>query len=344
MVANRLLLSPGRTADLPTGQGAAGRARTAGGSTLSSGAGRKPLLIVPGSINADLLFKVSSLPRPGETVLCAGYSMAPGGKGANQATAAAKAGAEVRFVGQVGDDAYGAIVRRQLEEAGIGTEALAVSTRPTGVAMIGVDARGENAIIVASGANLDTRADQVPEAWLGASATVLCQNEIRSDETFAAIRRAKAKGARTILNLAPAARVPDIVLGALDVLIVNEHEAATLAGRGGEPRELARALALRHRLSCVVTMGSEGALAVEGEVTLRVRPLMVDPLDTTGAGDSFAGVLAAWLDRGADLAAAMRAASVAAGLSCEKLGAQSAQVDRATIEARLRDLPPVSRL
>ena len=302
------------------------------------------MLIVPGSINADLLFKVSVLPRPGETVLCAGYSMAPGGKGANQAAAAARAGAKVRFVGHVGDDAYGPIVRAQLEEAGVDTQGLAVSPRPTGMAVIGVDARGENSIIVASGANLDTRADQVPEAWLGEQATVLCQNELRADETFAALRRAKAKGARTIFNLAPAARVPDVVLTALDVLIVNQHEAATLAGRGGEPRELARSLAQRHQLTCVVTLGPEGALAVAGDLTLRVRPLMVDPLDTTGAGDAFAGVMAAWLDRGAELAAALQAATVAAGLTCENLGAQSAQPNETTIEARLHDLPPVALL
>ena len=114
------------------------------------------MLIVPGSINADLLFKVEHLPRPGETVLCPGYVMAPGGKGANQAAAAAKAGAEVVFVGHVGDDAYGPVVRGLLEEAGVDCAQLRVSSRPTAIAVIGVDAAGENAIIVASGANLDT--------------------------------------------------------------------------------------------------------------------------------------------------------------------------------------------
>ena len=121
------------------------------------------MIIVPGSVNADLLFKVASLPRPGETVLCPSYVMAPGGKGANQAAAAAKAGAEVRFVGHVGDDAYGPVVRDLLLEAGIDCGLLAVCAEPTAIAVIGVEDCGENAIIVASGANLDTAAAQVPK-------------------------------------------------------------------------------------------------------------------------------------------------------------------------------------
>lgn len=303
------------------------------------------MIIVPGSINADLLFKVAQLPRPGETVLCPSYAFAPGGKGANQAAAAAKAGAEVRFVGHVGDDAYGPVVRGLLEEAGVDCAGLAVSAKPTAIAVIGVDDGGENAIIVASGANLDTAAGQVPESWLGLGATVLCQNEIRSEESFAALRRAKARGARAILNLAPAGDVPDEVLGDLDLLIVNELEAAALARREGEPRELATALSERHGLTCVLTLGAKGAIAVgPGGMALKASPLRVEPVDTTGAGDTFSGVLAAWLDRGADLAGALAAASVAAALACERVGAQTAQPTRAMIEARLPELPPVERL
>lgn len=303
------------------------------------------MIIIPGSINADLLFKVARLPRPGETVLCPSYAFAPGGKGANQAAAAAKAGAEVRFVGHVGDDAYGPVVRGLLEEAGVDCAGLAVSAKPTAIAVIGVDEGGENAIIVASGANLDTAAAQVPDELLGPGATVLCQNEIRSEESFAALRRAKARGARAILNLAPAGPVPDEVLGDLDLLIVNELEAAALAGREGEPRELAGALSERHGLTCVLTLGAKGAIAVgPGGVALKASPLRVEPVDTTGAGDTFSGVLAAWLDRGADLAGALAAASVAAALACERVGAQTAQPTRGMIEARLPELPPVERL
>lgn len=305
------------------------------------------MIIVPGSVNADLLFKVAKLPRPGETVLCPGYVMAPGGKGSNQAAAAAKAGAEVRFVGHVGDDAYGPVVRALLEAAGIDCALLAVSPRPTAIAVIGVDAAGENAIIVASGANLDTAADQVPADLLGPGATVLCQNEIRPGQTFAALVRAKAQGARTVLNMAPAAAVPDEVLRALDLLVVNELEAEVVAGddAAGEPPEaIARLLAQRHGLTCVVTLGGAGCLAVGPAAAVRVPALPIRPVDTTGAGDTFVGALTAWLDGGARLEDALRAASVAAACACEAVGAQTAQPDRAAVLARLAGLPPTSPL
>jgi ribokinase len=302
------------------------------------------MLIIPGSINADLLFKVDRLPRPGETVLCPGYAFAPGGKGANQAAAAAKAGAQVLFVGKVGEDAYGPVLRRLLEEAGVDCSRLATCDRPTGIAVIGVDAAGENAITVASGANLEVGADQIPDELLAPGTTVLCQNEIRPEETFAALRRAHASGARTILNLAPAGPVPEDVLTALDLLIVNEHEAAALTGRMAEPRDLATDLSARHGLTCVLTLGAKGAIAVGPDLALRATPLRIHPVDTTGAGDTFAGALAAWLDGGATLPEALAAATVAAALACEHLGAQTAQPTRAMIEARLPDLPPIEQL
>ena len=300
------------------------------------------MIIVPGSVNADLLFKVAKLPRPGETVLCPSYVMAPGGKGANQAAAAGKAGAEVASVGHVGSDAYGPVVRGQLEEAGVGCDLLAVGASPTAIAVIGVDEGGENAIIVASGANLETSAAQVPEALLGPGATVLCQNEIRPAETFAALVQAKLKGARAILNMAPAASVPPEVLGALDVLVVNEIEAETVAGVTGQsPEIVARGLATSYGLTCVVTLGGAGCIAVTAAEGWRVPALPVRPVDTTGAGDTFVGTLAAWLDQGAELVDALRAASVAGACSCEQVGAQTAQPRRDAILARLHDLPPV---
>lgn len=303
------------------------------------------MIIVPGSVNADLLFKVARLPRPGETVLCPGYVMAPGGKGANQAAAAAKAGADVRFVGHVGDDAYGPVLRGLLQDAGVGCELLAVSRRPTAIAVIGVDEAGENAIIVGSGANLDTAAHQIPDALLGPGTTVLCQNEIRSEETFTALVRARARGARTILNMAPAGPVPAEMLRALDILVVNELEAEIVAGAPGEgPEAAARLLAGRHGLTCIVTLGGAGCLAVARDEAWRVPALPIRPVDTTGAGDAFVGALAAWLDGGAPLPDALRAASVAAACACEAVGAQTAQPRRAVIEARLPDLPPATAL
>jgi ribokinase len=299
------------------------------------------LLLVFGSINADLLFKVEALPRPGETVLCPGYELAAGGKGANQATAAARAGAAVRMIGHVGDDSFGDFARQAVAAAGVDCAHVVTSSRATGIAVIGVDRAAENQIMVASGANLDTRAEQVTDADLAPGVTLLCQNEVRPKETFALLERAKARGARTMLNLAPAGAAPLQVLSALDVLVVNEVEARVAVGRSeaADVATFARDLALAHHLTCVVTLGAKGALAIGPEGGQHVAALPVEPVDTTGAGDAFAGVLAASLDLGHDLGIALTRASVAAGLACTGLGAQTSQPTAAEIEARLGDLP-----
>ena len=296
------------------------------------------MLLVFGSLNADLLFQVEALPRPGETVLCPGYRLAAGGKGANQAAAAAKAGAAVRMVGHVGGDSFGRFLREVLAAAGVDGARIATSDQATGIAVIGVDRLAENQIIVASGANLDTDAGQVDDRELTPGVTVLCQNEIRPEATFALLERAKARGARTILNLAPAGEVPARVLDALNLLVVNEIEAAMAAGARADPAVLARDLALRHGLTCVVTLGSRGALAIGPDGGYRIEALAVEPVDTTGAGDAFTGVLAAALDQGISLPDALRRASVAAGLACTRIGAQTSQPTVAAIEAALAQL------
>jgi ribokinase len=297
------------------------------------------MLLVFGSLNADMLFKVGTLPRPGETVLCPGYELAAGGKGANQAAAAAKAGAKVRMIGHLGSDSFGEFARATLVAAGVDCSGVATSGKATAIAVIGVDRRAENQIIVASGANLDTDADQVGDAELRPDVTVLCQNEIRPEATFALLERAKARGARTMLNLAPAGAVPGPVLDGLDILAVNEIEAAMAAGAArGDPVDLARDLARAHGLTCVVTLGAEGALAIGPAGGYRIGALAVEPVDTTGAGDAFVGVLAAALDQGLALPLALRRASVAASLACTQVGAQTSQPDAAAIEARLADL------
>ena len=245
------------------------------------------------------------------------------------------------FVGHVGADAYGPVVRGMLEEAGVDCATLAVSGRPTAIAVIGIEESGENAIIVASGANLETRADQVPDSLLGPGTTVLCQNEIRTAETFAALTRAKRMGARTILNMAPAAPVPPEVLGALDLLVVNELEAEVAAGVSGQPpAAVAQGLATTYGLTCVVTLAGAGCIAVTAAEGWRVPVLPIDPVDTTGAGDCFTGVLAAALDEGQALPEALRRACVAASLACLAVGAQSSQPTRAQIDARLAEVPP----
>jgi ribokinase len=302
------------------------------------------MLLVFGSLNVDLLFQVAALPRPGETVLCPSYAIAAGGKGANQAAAAAKAGAVVRMIGQVGDDSFGRYAREGLAAAGVDGTRIATSARATGIAVIGVDRQAENQIMVASGANLDTDPGQIDDAELTPDVTVLCQNEVRPAATFALLVRAKARGARTILNLAPATAVPGPVLDALDLLVVNRLEAAMAAGRDGDPAALARDLAARHALTCVVTLGGAGALAIAPDGGWRIGALAVEASDTTGAGDTFVGVLAAALDRGLALPDALGRASVAAGLACTRIGAQTSQPDLAAIEARLPDLAPAAPL
>jgi ribokinase len=298
------------------------------------------MLLVFGSLNVDMLFKVHALPRPGETVLCPGYELAAGGKGANQAAAAAKAGARVRMIGHLGDDDFGRFARDTLQAAGVDCSGVRPSSKGTGIAVIGIDRTGENQIIVASGANLDTRASQVDDAELSSEVTLLCQNEIAPEATFGLVGRARARGACTILNLAPAAPVPAAVLEALDVLVVNEIEAATACEAAGEPADMARALAGRHGLTCVVTLGAQGAIAVGRGQAWRIGALAVEPVDTTGAGDAFSGVLAAELDRATSLPDALRRASIAAGLACTRVGAQTSQPTQVEIEARLGQLAP----
>jgi ribokinase len=305
------------------------------------------MILVFGSLNADLVFQVPALPRRGETVLCPGYALAAGGKGANQAAAAARAGAAVRMVGHLGGDSFGDVLRQGLAQAGVDCAGVAIAASATGVAVIGVEPGGENQIMVGSGANLATRAEQVSDAELRPGVTLLCQNEVAPAATFALLERAARRGARTILNLAPAAPLAAAVLDALDVLAVNQIEAAMATGSRSDPNEpqaLARALATRHALTCVVTLGGAGAIACTPADGWRIGALAVEPVDTTGAGDAFVGVLAAALDRGLALPDALRRASVAAGLACTRLGAQTSQPSAAEIEARLPDLAPATPL
>ncbi len=299
------------------------------------------MLLILGSLNVDLMFAVQALPRPGETVLCPGYQQAAGGKGANQAAAAAKAGANVRMFGQVGDDDFGRYARANLAAAGVDCAGVVQGDAATGIAVIGVDRAGENQIIVASGANLACHQDQVPDQLLAPGNTVLCQNEIPPAASFALLQRARRHGARTMLNLAPATALSAEVLTSLDLLLVNEIEAAAAAGAepgSAPPAELARGLAARHGLTVVVTLGGAGALAIGADLAYQVAPLAIQPVDTTGAGDTFAGVLAASLDLGQPLPDALRRASVAAGLACLRLGAQTSQPSAAEIAARLDEV------
>jgi ribokinase len=291
------------------------------------------MILVFGSTNIDVAVPVPHLPAAGETVLGGDYALLPGGKGANQALAARRAGAEVALAGAVGPDSFAAVALAGLERGGVDLALVRTVETPTGCALIMVGEGGENLIAVASGANREVRADQVPDALLGPRTLVLAQMEVPFAETHALIRRARARGGSCLLNLAPALPLDPAVLPELDILVANESEAASL---GPEPDATARRL----RRGLVVTRGAAGATAYLSDgSSLAVPALPVAAVDTTGAGDTFVGVLAAGLDRGLPLALALRRASAAAGLACLAQGAQTAMPDGAAIEAAAARLP-----
>ncbi len=291
------------------------------------------MIVVFGSINVDLVFPVPQLPGPGETVLGGDYALLAGGKGANQALAARRAGAEVKLIGAVGADAFAAAALDPLRRTGVDTCLVRTVAQPTGCAAIMVSASGENMIAVASGANAEVRRDQVPDQLLGPGTILVAQLEVPPGETATVIRRVRASGGRSLLNLAPALPIEPELLREVDLVVANEGEAASL---GPDPARVAGLL----RQGLVVTRGAAGVVAylADGR-TLSVPALPIVPVDTTGAGDTFVGVLAAAVDLGAPLEAALRRASAAAGLACLARGAQTAMPDAAAIDQATARLP-----
>jgi len=291
------------------------------------------VILVFGSINIDLVVPVPLLPVAGETVLGGDYALLPGGKGSNQALAARRAGAAVTMAGAVGNDAFGDLALANLREEGVDLSHVRRVGQATGCAAIMVDRTGENLIAVASGANRMAAAAMVSDTLLGSETVLVCQMEVMPAENWSLIRRARAAGARIVLNLAPAAAIDPAVLFDIDILVANHGEAATL---GADPDAIARRL----RQVFVVTQGAAGSSAyLAGGERLDIPALAVAPVDTTGAGDTFVGVLAAGLDARLALADALRRASAAAGLACMAQGAQTAMPARAAIDAAVERLP-----
>jgi ribokinase len=304
------------------------------------------MIVVFGSINIDLVVPVERLPRPGETVLGPGYTLVPGGKGANQALAAARAGGSVRMAGRVGRDGFADLALAELAAAGVDLSAVERDALPTGCALIPVERGGQNLIVVAAGANGTAAARQVADAWLAPGTLVMLQMEVPPAENWRLVERAKARGARVLLNCAPAAEVPRAVLAALDWLVVNESEAELLA-RGlslpaPDPRAAGRAIAAAVNTTVIVTLGGEGAVAFAGAEAWTVGALPVEPLDTTAAGDAFVGAFAAAIDAGAGLPAALHRAGVAGGLACTVAGAQPSLPAKNAIDAHLSGLAPAA--
>lgn len=308
---------------------------------------------VVGSINTDLVVYVERLPAPGETLLGERFSQFAGGKGANQAVAAARAGARTAFYGAVGDDAYGRAGRASLEQAGVAAGGLlTLPEHPSGVALIVVDGHGENQIVVASGANLQFGAERIAPPT-AASAVLLLQNEIAPATTYDCARRWHAAGARVVWNPSPvpAAAPPAEVLAAAEFVLVNEVELAALRGDLGAVSGVREAAAAARALvdgggplrNLIVTLGAEGCLwarrGLTGSVEVhRQAALPVTPRDTVGAGDCFCGVFAAALAAGAATEAALQRATAAAALAVQHAGAQPSMPRRAAIDAALERL------
>jgi ribokinase len=291
------------------------------------------MVVVFGSINLDLIFSLPKIPAAGETVLGPSTRVEPGGKGANQAVAAARDGADVRMAGAVGGDSLGAGALALLRDAGVDLERVARVEASTGCAAIAVDPEGNNAIAVGSGANWLARAAQVEDAVLGSGTTLVLQMEVAADENAELIERARALGTRIVLNLAPAAALPEAALRAVDVLVANRTEAAWLAAHLG-CAATAEALAARlGGVAVVLTLGEAGAEIAAPDEAWHEPAVPVEAIDTTAAGDCFVGVLAHRLDRGESLHDAVRRAGAAAALCCTRAGTQGSIPLRAETDA-----------
>jgi ribokinase len=309
-------------------------------------------LVVFGSINLDLVLRVPSLPRSGETVLGGAVEMLPGGKGGNQALAAQRAGREtVRLVGCVGSDAFAEPALSLLRAEAVDLSRVMRVDGPTGLAMVAVAPDGQNQIVVAPGANRALDPGWVPDAWLDPQTLLLLQMETDPAASEALATRAAARGATVMLNAAPAAAVPPGLLDRLDLVVMNEHEAPVVAAALGLPSDTpvmaARYLAAGRALAVVVTLGEAGAIAFHGDQGWLVPTLQLKPeavVDTTGAGDAFVGALAAGIVGGLGLEAALAGASVAGAVACLKRGAQPSMPLAEEIAAGLPHLAKVERV
>lgn len=293
-------------------------------------------ILVAGSANLDFVVLVHHVPAPGETVLGRSLQTYPGGKGANQAIACARAGgADTRMLLALGSDAYALPVEASLREAGVALHVLRSTDQPTGTAFIGLADDAENAIIVAPGANAALRAEDLPS--LDRVSHLLLQLETPLATVAAFARQARAAGVRVVLNAAPAQSLPADLLANIDLLIVNEAELGVVAGDPGADGDddLAARLARVAVPTVIVTLGALGCVARTGATMLHQPGFAVEPLDTTAAGDTFCGALVAAISQGDALAQALRRACAAAALACTRMGAQPSIPLRAEVDAFL---------
>lgn len=293
-------------------------------------------IVVVGSINADLNVNVARHPNPGETLLGSGGNITAGGKGANQAVAAALQGADVAFIGAIGDDAYVKPALEYLDSSGVDLTAVATTPETTGLAVITIDAEGENSIVVVPGANALVTAEMVSghRELLADAGIVLLQGEIPADGFKEAVHQTTG---RVVVNLAPVIEVDREALLEADPIIANEHEAGLILEQLGatvhseEPHELAQALLDAGFHSVVLTLGGAGALVAAGTTMTNIPTPVVQAVDTTGAGDAFAGTLCARLTKGDNLVTAARFAARVGAYSVTGEGAQASYPDAGAV-------------
>ncbi|MGW3338269.1 ribokinase [Streptomyces sp. NPDC001009] len=292
-------------------------------------------LLVVGSANADLVVGVERRPGAGETVLGGDLAVHPGGKGANQAVAAARLGARTALLARVGDDGHGTLLLDSLRSAGVDTSAVLAGGAPTGVALITVDPSGDNSIVVSPGANSRLTEGDVRADVVGAARVVSAQLEIPL-ETVAAVVRALPEDTRFVLNPSPPRPLPGEVLAACDPLVVNEHEARVLLGdqeAGDDPADRSRRLLALGPRSVVVTLGAKGALVCDASGVHAVPSVAVAAVDTTGAGDAFTAALAWRLGAGEELPVAAAYAARVGAAAVTRRGAQESYPTAADVAA-----------
>jgi ribokinase len=295
-------------------------------------------IVVLGSANMDLVVRQPRLPNPGETMFGSSFATIPGGKGLNQAVAAARSGGDVGFLGAIGRDGFGDALRRCLEDDGIDIHGLDEVDDPTGTAHISVLDGGENAIVVVSGANnAITALDDAARHRVENAKYLVAQFERPIELIGEAFVVARGLGIQTVLTPAPVQKVDPNLLQLVDILIPNAQEACELAGVSDETEAATKLSEITDGL-VVMTRGSRGALVARGgKVELEVAPRKVEPVDTTAAGDTFAGTLVAFLAEGAPLEAALTAATVAASISVTRPGASTSMPTRDEIDAVLQE-------
>lgn len=285
------------------------------------------MIHVLGSINIDYSCSVESLPRPGETISGKNLFTTPGGKGANQAVAARRAGSTVKISGAVGTDEIAQQALSCLIEDGVDTGNVAKVEGPTGCAFVFVDADSENQIVIVPGANAAVTKTQANSLSMTSADVLLLQLEVPTQIVVEAANTAHTHGARVIANLAPYKSLPSEFFDTVDVVLVNQTEAELLAADLKLPvnaEELAVNLSIYLKTTVVMTLGADGVIAADGDTKLEIAGIPVEAVDTVGAGDTFAGYLGSRLEHGDSLDEACRVANLAAAMACTKSGAQSA--------------------